>query len=163
MWKLRRLAPSRVAGRTGSAHARQTTSRMSASEKQVGGVRQSRTGQSPATQLTSAKNRNVAHNADAGKVISGRRESSVKLDADTPSMYRAAILPPTRSHLAVLPPIPLSPDVGGLRQAALWQPRPRTALSRAVYPPCRHLQPPARHGDRRRSAAQRQRRGFRIN
>src|SRR4030095_11720261 len=72
------------------------------------------------------------------------------LSAGTPVLSRSPRPTQGRRRLPSLPPIPLSPDVGGLRQAALWQPRPRTALSRAVHPPCRHLQPPARHGDPRR-------------
>ncbi len=72
------------------------------------------------------------------------------LSAGTPVVSRSPRPTQGRHRLPSLPPIPLSPDVGGLRQAALWQSRPRTALSRAVHPSCRHLQPPARHGDPRR-------------
>src|SRR5206468_12407725 len=45
-------------------------------------------------------------------------------------------------------PIAPSSAVGGRRQAALWQPRARAALPRAVHPPRCHLQSPARrrHG-----------------
>ena len=44
------------------------------------------------------------------------------------------------SHLA---PIAASPIVGGLREAALWQSRPRAALPGALHPPRRHLESPA--------------------
>jgi hypothetical protein len=49
--------------------------------------------------------------------------------------------------LSRLPSIAVSADVGRLRQAAVWQSRPRAAVSRAVHPPRRHLEPPARRRD----------------
>ena len=55
----------------------------------------------------------------------------------------------TDVRLSRVPPIALSPAVGGLREAALWQPRPRAALPRALHPPRRHLQSPARRRHRR--------------
>ena len=55
----------------------------------------------------------------------------------------------TAERLPRVSPIALSPVVGGLRQAALWQSCPRAALPRALHPPRRHLQPPARRRDRR--------------
>src|SRR4029453_12809751 len=39
---------------------------------------------------------------------------------------------------------PLPTGVGGLFEAAVWQPGPRAALPRAVHAPRRHLQSPAR-------------------
>lgn len=50
------------------------------------------------------------------------------------------------SHLA---PIATSPTVGGLREAAFWQPRPRAALPRALHAPRRHFQSPARRRHQR--------------
>jgi integrase/recombinase XerD len=53
-----------------------------------------------------------------------------------------------RDRYVPLSPTLLTTHVGGLREAALWQPRPRAALPRAVHPPRRDFQSPARrrHG-----------------
>jgi integrase/recombinase XerD len=54
-----------------------------------------------------------------------------------------------RDRLSRVDPVPLSSDVGGVREAAVWQSRARAALPRAVHPPRRHLQSPTRRRHRR--------------
>ena len=86
----------------------------------------------------------------AGLSRQTRRRLARRVSRRPPVVSRAASPPlGTDARLSRVSPIPLSSAVGGLRQAALWQPRPRAALPRALHPPRRHLESPARRRDRR--------------
>ena len=82
-----------------------------------------------------------------GKLVAGLRDG-VSRRAGSRFPGASQPLAPER-RLSRVAPIALSPAVGGLREAALWQPGPRAALPRALHPPRRHLQSPARRRHRR--------------
>ncbi len=81
-----------------------------------------------------------------GKLVAGLRKAWREGRLSFPGALQA--LAPESAFRAVAPIAP-SPTVGGLREAALWQPRPRPALPRAVHPPRRHLESPTRRRHRR--------------
>ena len=82
-----------------------------------------------------------------GKLVAGLREAFRQRSL---VLSRAASQPlATDVGLPRVPAIALSSDVGGVREAALWQPEPCAALPRALHPPRRHLESPAGRRDRR--------------
>ena len=80
-----------------------------------------------------------------GKLVAGLRDALRRAACTFPARSRRS---PLRA-LSRVAPIPLSPRVGGVREATLWQPEPCLALPRALHPPRRHLESPARRRDRR--------------
>ena len=81
-----------------------------------------------------------------GKLVAGLRDAFRAGRLDFPGAVGAA---EAGCGLWRFRPIPVSPALGRVRQAALWQPRPRAPLPRALYAPRGHLEPPARQRHRR--------------
>ena len=82
-----------------------------------------------------------------GKLIAGLRAAQAQGRVDCARHPRRAR---PRRGLSRVAAVPLSAAVGRLCEAALWQPGARPPLPRAVHPPRRHFQSPARRRHRRR-------------
>jgi hypothetical protein len=73
---------------------------------------------------------NVLRQVYRGKLVAGLRTAFHQGRLSCPGTLQALA---TEAGFPCVAPVPLSPTMGGLREAALWQPEPRAALPRAVH------------------------------